>query len=68
MSANDKLEATFGRVDPQERELANEIAMHHRLDPMTSQDRCTCGDKTPLGHMFTEHIAADLIRQGWRKS
>ena len=51
----------------QVRELALEIAGHHRIDPMTSRDRCTCGHKHELGKLVTEHIAQHLVDQGWRK-
>lgn len=37
--------------------MALEMAQHHRLDPMTSRDRCTCGYVTPLGHLFSTHVA-----------
>lgn len=33
------------------------MAQHHRLEPMTSKDRCTCGFVTPLGHLFSSHVA-----------
>lgn len=48
-------------------EMALEIAMHHRFDPMTSRDRCTCGYKTELGKLFTEHIAKQIVAQGWKR-
>lgn len=47
--------------------MAVEIGQHHRLDPMTSRDRCTCGYKSELGKLFSAHIAKQLVAQGWRK-
>lgn len=38
-----------------------EIAKHHRLDPMTSKDRCTCGHVTPLGRFFSSHVARAVL-------
>lgn len=49
-------------------EMTVEIAQHYRLDPNTKTDRCTCGHKTGLGRMFSEHVAQILVTQGWRKS
>lgn len=40
------------------------IAKHHRLDPMTKDDRCTCGHRTPLGKMFSEHVAREILESG----
>lgn len=44
-------------------DLAMAMAQHHRIDPMTSDDRCTCGYKTPLGRLFTEHIADEMVER-----
>lgn len=48
-------------------DMTVEIAGHHRLDPQTSNDRCTCGHKSELGKLFSGHIARRLIEQGWRR-
>lgn len=48
-------------------EMAVELAQHHRIDPMTSRDRCTCGYKAEIGKLFTAHIAKQLVAQGWGK-
>lgn len=50
-----------------QRELALLIAGHYRLDPMTRNDRCICGYSAEIGKLFTEHIAAEAIGQGWKK-
>lgn len=54
-------------TEDQVREMSVEIGMHHRLDPMTSHDRCTCGHKLELGQMFSEHVAKQLVARGWKK-
>lgn len=55
------------RIEDQAWDLTLMLAQHHRLDPNTRNDRCTCGFKTALGRMFTEHIAKLIVRDGWRK-
>lgn len=55
-------------VRPEEaHELALLIAAHHRLDPNTRNDRCTCGERSPLGELFSRHIADEIIAAGWRR-
>lgn len=51
--------------DDDRHELALIIAQHHRLDPMGRNDRCTCGFVTPLGRLFSAHIAAEILAKGW---
>lgn len=50
------------------RSMANEMDKHHRIDPMTSRDRCTCGYRAELGKSFNDHIARAVVAQGWRKA
>lgn len=47
--------------------MALELSRHHRLDPNTSRDRCTCGHEHKLGELTTAHIAQALANQGWVK-
>lgn len=53
------------RVDTRDDATVEKVALvmaeHHRLDPMSPYDRCTCGHKTPLGKLYSAHIARDVI-------
>jgi hypothetical protein len=52
-------------VDPRDEATVERVSLimaeHHRLDPMTSKDRCTCGYKTQLGRLYTAHIARAIL-------
>jgi hypothetical protein len=63
------LAAGYRKVAPDDdtiHAMATEMAHHHRLDPMTSRDRCTCGYKTPLGRLFSTHVAGAVLARLWQ--